>query len=179
MCGSGTLAIEAAFIALDRPPNLERRFGCEGWPSFTDHDRAALAEKRAELRAKVKKSMPQIIASDRSPEAVEATKHNARTAHVAVDVREEDARFIEPLVPPGFVVANPPYGGRIGGGGGTKQLKSFYHALGERWRNLHGHEVAVLSGAESFESAFGIKPRGKLLLYNGPLRCELLTYKMT
>ena len=178
MCGSGTLAIEAALISQNRAPNLERHFGCERWPSFTDSQRDSLALLRAELRAAVRPQAAPIVASDWDPEAVEATRSNARAAGVRVEVREADAREIEPLVPPGLVVANPPYGGRIGGGGGKKQLKSFYHALGERWKTLAGHEIAVLSGAPEFESAFGMRPRSRRALFNGPLRCELLVYRV-
>ena len=179
MCGSGTLAIEGALMALNRPPNLDRQFACERWPSFGDPERKALAEMRAALRAKVKKEGPPIFASDRAPEAVEATRRNAQAAGVTIAVSEADARTLGPLPQRGLVVVNPPYGGRIGGGGGMKQLKSFYHALGVRWRGLHGCDIAVLSGAEEFESAFGMKPRGRRTLYNGPLRCELLTYRVT
>ena len=178
MCGSGTLAIEAALIAQNRPPNLDRRFGCERWPSFDDSDRQVLLEMREALRAKLRKDPPPILASDRDPEAVEAAKRNAKAAQVRIEVREADARELTPLSPPGLIVANPPYGGRIGGGGGMKQLKSFYHALGARWRTLSGHTLAVLSGAEEFESAFGVKPKSRRVLFNGPLECELLVYRI-
>ena len=178
MCGSGTLAIEAGFLAQNRPPNLEREFGCERWPSFGESQREALADLRSRLRSELRPQTAIIIASDRDPEATEATKINARAAGVRVLVREADARELSPLSPPGLIVVNPPYGGRIGGGGGKKQLKSFYHALGARWRLLAGHEIAVLSGAPEFESAFGMKPRHRRVLYNGPLKCELLTYRV-
>jgi len=178
MCGSGTLAIEAALIAQNRPPNLDRRFGCERWPSFTDAHRESLALLREELRADLRPQSAAIVASDWDPEAVEAARSNARAASVRVEVREADARELVALSPPGLVVANPPYGGRIGGGGGKKQLKSFYHALGMRWKTLAGHEIAVLSGAPEFESAFGMRPRSRRALFNGPLRCELLTYRV-
>jgi 23S rRNA (guanine2445-N2)-methyltransferase / 23S rRNA (guanine2069-N7)-methyltransferase len=178
MCGSGTLAIEAALISQNRPPNLERRFGCERWPSFTEAQKESLALLRAELRAGLRPQPAPILASDWDPEAVEAARSNARAAGVRIEVREADARELVPLSPPGLVVANPPYGGRIGGGGGKKQLKSFYHALGARWKTLAGHEIAVLSGAPEFESAFGLRPRSRRALFNGPLRCELLGYRL-
>ncbi len=178
MCGSGTLAIEAALISQNRPPNLDRRFGCERWPSFSEAQRETLALLREELRAGLRPQSAPIVASDWDPEAVVAARSNARAAGVRVEVREADARELVPLSPPGLVVANPPYGGRIGGGGGKKQLKSFYHALGMRWKTLAGHGIAVLSGAPEFESAFGMRPRARRALFNGPLRCELLMYRV-
>jgi len=178
MCGSGTLAIEAALISQNRPPNLERRFGCERWPSFGESQRESLDLLRAELRSRLRRQPAPIVACDWDSEAVEATRSNARAAGVKLEIREADARELAPLSPPGLVVANPPYGGRIGGGGGKKQLKSFYHALGERWKTLAGHDLAVLSGAPEFESAFGMRPRARRALFNGPLRCELLQYRV-
>jgi 23S rRNA (guanine2445-N2)-methyltransferase / 23S rRNA (guanine2069-N7)-methyltransferase len=178
MCGAGTLAIEGALIAEHRAPNVDRALGAERWPSFTPDLAKALSEIRAALRARVRRAPAPILASDRDPEAVAAARANARGARVQVQVSEADAREIAPLSPPGLVLCNPPYGGRVGGGGGKKQLKSFYHALGEHFRGFHGHTVGFLAGAAEFESAFGLRPRSRRKLFNGPLPCELLLYEI-
>src|SRR6267378_2143151 len=143
LCGSGTLAIEAALFASKRAPNLRRA-----------------------------------LASERDADAVEATRANARAAGVRVDVSQADARELLPLAPPGQLLLNVPYGERLEAGG-RKPLKTFYHQLGESFRNLKGHRAAVLSGNEDFESAFGIRPRGpRRTLWNGPLRCTLYRYEL-
>jgi putative N6-adenine-specific DNA methylase len=177
LCGSGTLAIEAALFAARRAPNAGRRFACERWPRTAAGDGAALRRLRAELEERVVPPPP-ILASDRDPEAVEATRANAAAASVEVRVVQADAREIRPLDPPGQLLLNVPYGERLEGGG-RKQLKTFYHQLGAALRRLHGHRAAVLSASEDFESAFGVRPRGpRRLLWNGPLRCTLYRYDL-
>ena len=178
MCGAGTLAIEAALIAEGRAPNLRRRFGAERWPGFSAADREALRDLRAEAEARVRPARAPILASDRDPEAILAAKANAARAGVKIEFSEVDAREVAPLDPPGLLVANPPYGSRVGGTGGGKQLKTFFHALGERYRTFDGHTLAFLSGASAFESAFGMRPSSRRRLFNGPIPCELLVYRV-
>lgn len=181
VCGSGTLVIEAALIAAARAPGLGRKFACEKWPRTATEDARTLTELRAELteRAKNVREVPPILASDRDPAAVAATRDNAQAAGVAglVRVFEADARTLQPLEPPGQLVLNVPYGERLEAGG-HKQLKSFYNALGKTIRGLRGHRAAVLSSSEVFESAFGMRPRERRELWNGPLRCTLYEFNM-
>jgi putative N6-adenine-specific DNA methylase len=173
LCGSGTIAIEAALLGSNRAPNLRRRLACERWPR-TD-DAKTVARLREELAAK-EVEPPPVLASDRDPDAVAATRANVEAARVPVRVFEKDARQIEPLNPPGQIVFNVPYGERLAPGS-RKQLKSFYHSLGTALRKLEGHRIAVLSGNEDFESAFGMRPRARRTLWNGPLRCTLFQYE--
>ncbi|MHB1843618.1 MAG: THUMP domain-containing class I SAM-dependent RNA methyltransferase [Deltaproteobacteria bacterium] len=177
MCGAGTIAIEAALLAARRAPNATRRFGAERWPSFGDAERQALARLREEAQARERKDAPPIFASDRDEAAIESARENARRAKVRVELTVADARELSPLSPAGFLVTNPPYGVREGAAGGQKQLKTYFHALGDRYRALHGHTLAFLAGAPSFESAFGMRPVSKKKLWNGPLECELLVYE--
>ncbi len=177
MCGAGTIAIEAALIAARRAPNAERQFGAERWPSFGEAERRILVGLRAEARARERKDPPLIRASDRDEEAVASARENARRARVKLELSVADARELAPLSPPGFVLSNPPYGARSGAGGGQKQLKTYFHALGERYRALGGHTLAFLAGAPAFESAFGLRPVARRKLWNGPIECELLVYR--
>jgi DNA-binding NtrC family response regulator len=62
--------------------------------------------------------------------------------------------------------------------GGRRQLKTFFWQLGQAWRALHGHRLAVLAGGPEFESAFGMRPISRRLLMNGPVRCVLLQYQV-
>ena len=176
VCGSGTLAIEAALFAARRAPNLRRKLACERWPRTAQEDARTLAALRDELAARVVKPPP-IFASDRDAEAIEATRPNARAAGAELRIAQADAREIAPLDPPGQLFLNVPYGERLEAGG-RKQLKTFYHQLGAALRRLERHRAAVLSGSEDFESAFGIRPRGRRTLWNGPLRCTLYDYAL-
>jgi putative N6-adenine-specific DNA methylase len=181
VCGSGTLAIEAALLAAARAPNEQRRLACEKWPRTAVEDARLLADIRARLRERAQRraaeGLPAILASDRDGEAVAATEANARAARVEVRAFEADAREIEPLSPPGQLLLNVPYGERLGAGG-RKQLKTFYHQLGAALRRLTAHRAAVLSASEDFESAFGIRPRARHPLWNGPLRSTLRLYDL-
>ena len=171
VCGSGTLAIEAALFAARRAPGIKRRLACEKNPD----DARTLARIREELAAREVKPPP-IFASDRDADAVEATRANARAAGVQLIIEQADVRGIEPLGEAGQLLLNVPYGERLDAGG-RKQLKTFYHQLGDALRRLRGHRAAILSGSEDFESAFGVRPRGpRRVLWNGPLRCTLYGY---
>jgi 23S rRNA (guanine2445-N2)-methyltransferase / 23S rRNA (guanine2069-N7)-methyltransferase len=176
LCGSGTLAIEAALFSARRAPNAKRRLACERWPRTSAGDAPVLTRLRAELAAREVEPAP-IFASDRDPQAVEAARANARAARVPVQVSLEDVREMKPLDPTGQLLLNVPYGERLEAGG-RKPLKTFYHQLGSSLRRLRGHRAAVLSGNEDFESAFGVQPRERRVLWNGPLRCTLYKYEL-
>jgi 23S rRNA (guanine2445-N2)-methyltransferase len=177
VCGSGTIAIEAALYAMRRAPNLHRKLACESWPRTIGEDAPLLRRLREELATREIPLRAKILASDRDAGAVEATRSNARAAKVPLQVSQEDARDLKPVHPAGQLVLNVPYGERIDPGG-RKQLKTFYHQLGASLRSLEGHRAAILSGSEDFESAFGVRPRGpKRTLWNGPLRCTLYDYE--
>ncbi|HEY2028053.1 MAG TPA: THUMP domain-containing protein, partial [Myxococcales bacterium] len=177
VCGSGTLAIEAALFAMRRAPNVSRTLACESWPRTSSEDAQTLLRLRAELRAREVPLPAKVLASDRDVDAIEAARANARAAKVPLVLSQEDARELAPLDPPGQLLLNVPYGERLDAGG-RKPLKTFYHQLGASLRRLERHRAAVLSGSEDFESAFGVRPRGpKRTLWNGPLRCTLFNYE--
>jgi putative N6-adenine-specific DNA methylase len=176
MCGSGTLAIEAALIAQNHAPGVHRKLGIERWASFDETLRAELRRMRDEARRGVRRAAPPVIARDRDPEAIRAVQANVKRAGLPVQVQQADARELAPLDPPGFVVVNPPWGKRLGGG--RQGLKTFFWQLGQAWRGLHGHRLAVLAGGPEFESAFGLRPTSRRALWNGPVRCMLLQYDL-
>lgn len=175
MCGSGTLAIEAALLAANAAPGLGRRFGVERWPTFGDAERRLLDGLREETRAAVRRVELPILASDRSAEAVAAATANARAAGVALRFAVADVRSVPALSPPGTIVTNPPYGVRLDAG--RKSLKAFYWQLGQRLRTFTGHRVAVLAGHPAFESAFGARPLRAREVFNGPIACRILLYR--
>jgi 23S rRNA (guanine2445-N2)-methyltransferase / 23S rRNA (guanine2069-N7)-methyltransferase len=176
MCGSGTIPIEAALIGSNAAPSVRRRFGVERWPTFSDLDRKLLAQLRQEAHSGERRLPAPVHGSDRSKEAVETARANARSAGVSIDWSVGDAREMRALSPPGTVAFNPPYGERIGPG--NKTLKTLYWQLGKRMGTFQGHTIAVLSGHSSFEGAFGIRPSSRRSLFNGPIPCELLVYRL-
>jgi 23S rRNA (guanine2445-N2)-methyltransferase / 23S rRNA (guanine2069-N7)-methyltransferase len=180
MCGAGTIALEAALIAHRCAPGLNRTFGVEKWPICDATMRSTLQKLREEARAQIRKEAPIIRASDRDQECVQATGRNAANlnipgVHKPIELAVADARELDAISPPGYVVSNPPYGQRLEGGG-RKQLKSFFWQLGQRWRTLHGHRVALLAGGPELESAFGMRPIARRPMFNGPIECQLLQY---
>ena len=80
-----------------------------------------------------------------------------------------------PVEGPGLIVSNPPYGDRLTAGG-QKGMKTFYFKLGERLGALKEWRKAILVGNEAFESAFHARPTASRWLWNGPIRCQLLSY---
>ena len=179
MCGSGTLAIEAAMIAARRAPGLRRRLSVERWPGLGEEATAILRQLRDEARAQERKPPHPIAGSDRDPEAVQAAQRNAAAAKVSGMVRllEADATAPgpAPVEGPGLIVSNPPYGDRLTAGG-QKGMKTFYFKLGERLGALKEWRKVLLVGNEAFESAFHARPTASRWLWNGPIRCQLLSY---
>jgi putative N6-adenine-specific DNA methylase len=173
MCGSGTIAIEAAAWACSVAPGLSRpRLGLERWASCDGERRLALARLREESRGAARREGPRVVARDVDPRAIALTRHNAASAGVHVEVERGDVRALEPLGSPAFVVTNPPYGERLAA---DAQL---FEALGVVFRRLHGHTIAVLAGTPAIEEGIRRKPDRWLMLWNGPIECRLLVYTM-
>jgi 23S rRNA G2445 N2-methylase RlmL len=171
MCGAGTIAIEAAAWSRRIAPGVARaRFGLERWASHDDGMRGRLRTLREEARGAALGEGPRVVACDMDPRSVELTRANARTAGVDLAVERRDVRELVPLVPPGFVVTNPPYGGRLDADA------TLYDDLGRALRRMHGHTVAVLSGTHLLDRAMRREPERTWFLFNGPIECRLLVY---
>lgn len=178
MCGSGTLIIEGAWMAMKRAPGLKRRFALENWPQFSKQAVPLLEELRREAIAQQRTVPFQFIARDYDEEALLAVRRNVVAAGLSTSVKIEEADVLrsEPADgPAGLLITNPPYGERIGEGG-QKGMKSFFHSLGNSLGKWTGWKLAVLAGNPAFESAFGKRPNKRSELWNGPIACELLQY---
>jgi putative N6-adenine-specific DNA methylase len=173
MCGSGTIAIEAAAWARRIAPGLTReRFGFERWAGHDETASAGIRDMRQQAReASLPASeVPAIRAGDIDERALERTRENARDAGVDLVVERHDVRAIAPLAPPGTVVTNPPYGERLAGD------PELYAAMARSFRALQGHTVALLAGAPAIAHAMGREADRWWVLYNGPIECRLLVY---
>ncbi len=172
-CGSGTIAIEAALIAKNRAPGLNRSFAAQRWkwlPSKLWMDAADEAQE-AEFHGAY-----DIWGGDIDPAAVELSRHNAQLAGVEDAVRFEtaDAAKFRREEPRGRVVTNPPYGERLLE---KKEAEALCRAFGKAARALpKGWEVDVLSSHTEFERAFGRPADKKRKLYNGMIKCDLFMY---
>ena len=185
MCGSGTLLIEAALLAADRAPGMNRRFAFERWPDF---DPALWRSLRAEARARAKATLPFAIeGADRHGGAISIAERSAQAAGVGGLVRFSVAdaadwtpgRATGPSGghrPPLTVLTNPPYGERIGEG---EDLVGSWRALGrflsERCR---GGRAFVLSGNPDMPQHIGRRTSRQFAVKNGQLECRLLEYDL-
>lgn len=180
LCGSGTLAIEAAWIAGDHAPGLLReRWGFSGWlghvPALW---KRLLAE--AQERSKTRRAwIPLILASDHDPRAVRAALTNAHRAGVVDLIRIERREFsaIKPQPgPSGLLIANPPYGERLGT---TEDLSEFYAQFGEVLRTRFvGWRAALFTGNPELGKRMGLRAEKVHSFHNGPLDCRLLRFRV-
>jgi putative N6-adenine-specific DNA methylase len=174
LCGSGTIPIEATWIALRRPPGLTRkRFGFQGWMDF---DVALWTALRDEARKGVLKQLPApIIGSDARSDAIAFASGNARAAGVghAVKFERRDLRdFHSPSEMPGTFLCNPPYGERLGE---EKELRSLYRLLGEVLRErCAGWSAFVFTGNANLGREIGLPIAEQTPLFNGKIPCRLL-----
>lgn len=177
-CGSGTLPIEAAWIALGRPPGLtRRRFGFQGWMDFdvrqwTDIRDASRRGIRNQLSAP-------IMGSDVRRDAIAFSHQSARAAGIGhlVWFEQKDIRdFAPPGEQPGVILCNPPYGGRIGQ---EKDLRQLYRALGKVFRErCAGWSAFVFTGNARLACEIGLEPKEEMRLFNGKIPCRLLKFEL-
>ncbi len=171
MCGSGTLAIEGAWLAQHRAPGLARRFAFE---RFASHDAARWQAELARARAEERPAPFPILAGDLNAGSLGTARRNARRAGLAGELtleRHDATRLEAPAgVVPGLVVANLPYGKRVGD---RTELPRLYRDFGAAIRRLKGWRYALLT-AEGDERGLGFEPDRALALSNGGLKCRLL-----
>ncbi len=171
MCGSGTIAIEAAMLAANIPPGLDRgRFGFERWANFSEDSARELKSMCGELRRGISGSHPRIMASDIDPDVIEIAKRNARAAGVKVAFRERDVMDIQGDGRAGTVVTNPPYGVRL------EADEAFTKGLAARFRRMHGWRVCILTSGEALPRAMSMRPTEQFPLPNGDIECSFLIY---
>ncbi|KFE67705.1 THUMP domain-containing class I SAM-dependent RNA methyltransferase [Hyalangium minutum] len=180
MCGSGTLLIEAGLIARRRAPGIGRSFAVERWPHLGARAKELLEDLRADARRNERKVTVALRGFDKDPEALDAARRNVQAARLSEEIEITEGDATKPLPLPeggGLLITNPPYGERIGTGG-QKGMKSFYFKLGENLRTLDGWRIYVLSGNPAFESAFHARPSARRDVWNGPIPCTLLGYRI-
>ena len=171
-CGSGTIPIEAALIARNRAPGLNRDFPAMRWPGFGPE---LWAQAREEAIAGEFHGDYRIIGSDIDPKALAIARENARRAGVDDVVRFEiaDARAFDRRTEKGIIVTNPPYGERIME---KREAETLYAAFGKAYCASENWKLCLLSAHTEFERCFGKPADKKRKLYNGMIKCDLFMY---
>lgn len=175
MCGSGTLAAEAALIASRTAPGLERAFAAERWPF---HDPALLEDEKRRARGLSRTPPAVIAASDVDAKMVATTTRNLRRARQLrfVSIDRADVRDLKPPGPDTLIVANPPYGHRLGE---LEELRPLYRALGDALKQrAAGCTAWLLVGARELANEIGLKASRRIVVFNGPIECRFLRYDL-
>lgn len=177
MCGSGTLAIEAALIALKKAPGLLRdNFCLNHIKDFNFETWEALREETASLEIK---ELPfKIIASDSDEKAIEAAKKNAIAAGVNSFIDFSICSFNDTPIPEkgAIIILNPEYGHRLGN---ESELENTYKEIGDFFKNkCTGSTGYVFTGNLSLAKKIGLKASRRLVFFNARIECRLLEYPM-
>ncbi|WP_224961576.1 THUMP domain-containing class I SAM-dependent RNA methyltransferase [Geomonas subterranea] len=176
MCGTGTIAIEAALKALRIPPGLNRGFGFQRWQGF---DRALWDRIVAEARSGMLERLPAPVqASDLSHSAVGMAVQNAKRAGVLerLVLGRLPMAELEPPPGPGVLILNPPYGKRLGE---VEALRPLYKEIGDTLKKrCRGYTAYLFTGNLELAKSVGLKATRRMVLYNGPIECRLLKYEM-
>ena len=172
-CGSGTIAIEAALIARNRAPGLNRSFAAQHWATL---DKMLWLDAADEAMDKEFHGHYDIWGGDVDPRAVAIARDNARKAGVEDVVRFEvaDMRNFRRDDTYGQLVTNPPYGERLLE---RQEAEALYRDFGKMWERLPDTwRTLVLSSHTEFERTFGHQAKKKRKLYNGMIKCDLFMY---
>ncbi|MCP4896548.1 MAG: hypothetical protein GY906_06185 [bacterium] len=176
MCGTGTFAVEASLIATQTPPGLHRQFAFENWLS---HRQTLLEEVTREARRGHRDAPQPIVARDRDQRAVRATQRNLKAAWMDRFVTTEVSDALDLTLPwesGGMIVANPPYGKRIGD---VKRLGRFYRGFGDRLKqHATGATAWVLCGESQLAKQIGLRTSRRIQLFNGPIECRLMRFDL-
>jgi len=181
MCGSGTLPIEAAMMAADIAPGIDRPYwGFSGWKGHDANLWTALLADARKRRDKGLAKLPVIRGFDASSQVIEAAQDNAAHAGLAEYI-EFSQRAIKdcaaaPAGPAGLVAVNPPYGERLGE---HEELGPLYKELGDCLKTQYvGWRATLITSDPELGKCLGIRARHINTLYNGALECKLLRFEL-
>jgi len=175
-CGSGTVLIEAAWMALGVPPGIWRPFAFE---RLRNHDHRLWRDLKDDARSHIMTRLEQpMVGADHDPAAIEAARANLQRAHLAPDsIRFEvcDVREVLPPADRGWIVTNPPYGERLG----VADADALW-AGWSRWLKQHyaGWQLNIISDDMGLPGRLRLKARRRHPLYNGALECRLFQFDL-
>ena len=171
-CGSGTIPIEAALIAKNRAPGLNRHFAAE---KFAWMDEKLWEAAKTEAKDKEFRGNYRILGSDNDPKCVSLSMANARKANVAdcIAFKDGDATKMSLPADGGILICNPPYGQRMLEQQSAQRL---YAALGRHLKFADGWKKYIITSEPEFEHYFGRRADKKRKLYNGMIKCDYYMY---
>lgn len=171
-CGSGTILIEAAMIALNIAPGINREFVCETWPCMSGSTFEMVREgaRNAEKHKDIK-----LIGYDIDYRTLKVAMDNAEKAGLSayIEFQKRDFMNFSTSKKHGFIISNPPYGERIGE---KENLMKLYKHMGEVKEKLNDWDFNFLTSFEPFERTFGRKSTKNRKLYNGKIKCYYYQY---
>ncbi|MFC1479931.1 class I SAM-dependent RNA methyltransferase [Candidatus Omnitrophota bacterium] len=175
MCGSGTLAIEAALIALNKAPGLLRsNYGFRHLMNFDNKYWQTLRKEALDLAGK--KTDFKLIATDINDKAVDASAKNAKTAGVDHLIEFKTCDFADTSIPSGegIVLLNPEYGDRMGS---EAKLADTYKGVGDFFKKkCGGYTGYIFTGNKALSKKVGLQTKKRIPFYNGDNECRLLEY---
>ena len=171
-CGSGTIPIEAALIAKNRAPGLNRHFAAEEYPWLSEN---IWQEAKAEAKDKEFRGEYRILGSDNDPACVSLAFANARKAGVSdiVTFKDGDATKMSLPAQEGILICNPPYGERMMEQHSAQRL---YGAMGRHFKFADGWKKYIITSEPEFEHYFGRRCDKKRKFYNGKIKCDYYMY---
>ena len=171
-CGSGTIPIEAALIALNRAPGLNRSFAGE---KFHWVDASVWRDVRTEALDKEFRGDYRILGSDNDPKCISLAMANARKAGVGklIQFRDGDATKMSLPAESGVIICNPPYGERMLD---RRNAQHLYQALGRHLKYADSWKKYIITSEPEFEHYFGRRADKKRKLYNGMIKCDYYMY---
>ena len=177
MCGSGTLAIEAALLATDKTPGMFRMN--YGFMHIIGYDEQVFFEERRKLKEKAKREIDfRIVATDHSEDAIDISIKNAKTAGVDHLIDFSVCDFADTEVPEaaGIVIFNPEYGERLGV---HTKLEATYKRIGDFMKQkCKGYRGYIFTGNPDLAKKIGLRASRRIEFYNGKLDCRLLEYEL-
>jgi putative N6-adenine-specific DNA methylase len=184
MCGSGTLLIEAAQMLAGIPPGVSRRFAFEKFKTFKPIDWDGVRATQKSLPLPIK---PTIFGSDISGDMLVMARNNLQRAgiHFDVPLKQIDAQEVKPPSGlPGLLIANPPYGERIGVRGDRTHepdelATAFFNAFGSTLKQrFAGWTVCLFTADLSLPRMLRLKESKKTPFFNGAIECRLFRFEM-
>lgn len=173
-CGSGTIPIEAALLAKNIAPGLQRSFAAEKWPNLPlSLWKKAREEARELVQTKLKSRL--IMGTDLDLKTIGIARYHSRQAGVddLIHWQEQSFKDFSNSRKYGYIISNPPYGERLKEGG---DIAALYRLMGEKLRQLDTWSLYILTSHRQFESLFGKKASKRRKLYNGGIECQYYQY---
>ena len=170
MCGSGTIPIEAAMIANNIAPSLNRSFAAEQWRFI---DPSVFAKARQEAKDLKRNQKLEIMGSDIDPHCIDLCKKHAKKAGVMLDWKVRPLKDLETQWHNGVLICNPPYGERLSD---VKEVKKLYREMHSVFERIPDWQINIITSNREFESIYGQPADKRRKLSNGGMVCTVYQY---